>query len=83
MMWLRWGQGRQVDGKLKNGDQRGLLCLSHGSGVEVVSDHRDQDQLGDTGSIAYRRRQRVEVRLACKILNTMTRLGMPDSVKVE
>ena len=27
--------------------------------------------------------QRVEVRLACKILNTMTRLGMPDSVKVE
>ena len=27
--------------------------------------------------------QRVEVRLACKILNTMTSLGMPDSVKVE
>jgi hypothetical protein len=27
-------------------------------------------------------RQRAEVRLACKILNTMTRLGMPDSVKV-
>jgi hypothetical protein len=27
--------------------------------------------------------QRVEVRLACKILNTMTRLGKPDSVKVE
>jgi hypothetical protein len=26
--------------------------------------------------------QRVEVRLACKILNTMTNLGMPDSVKV-
>ena len=26
--------------------------------------------------------QRVEVRLACKILNTMTSLGMPDSVKV-
>jgi hypothetical protein len=26
--------------------------------------------------------QRAEVRLACKILNTMTRLGMPDSVKV-
>jgi len=26
--------------------------------------------------------QRIEVRLACKILNTMTRLGMPDSVKV-
>ena len=27
--------------------------------------------------------QRVEVRLACKILNTMNSLGMPDSVKVE
>lgn len=27
--------------------------------------------------------QRVEVNLACKILNTMTSLGMPDSVKVE
>ena len=27
--------------------------------------------------------QRVEVQLASKILNTMTRLGMPDSVKVE
>ena len=26
--------------------------------------------------------QRAEVRLACKILNTMTSLGMPDSVKV-
>ena len=26
--------------------------------------------------------QRVEVRLACKILNTMTRLGMPDSYRV-
>ena len=26
--------------------------------------------------------QRVEVRLACKILNTMTSLGRPDSVKV-
>jgi hypothetical protein len=28
-------------------------------------------------------RQRVEVNLACKILNTMTGLGRPDSVKVE
>jgi hypothetical protein len=27
--------------------------------------------------------QRAEVKLACKILNTMTSLGMPDSVKVE
>jgi hypothetical protein len=27
-------------------------------------------------------RQRAEVSLACKILNTMTRLGMPDTVKV-
>ena len=27
--------------------------------------------------------QRVEVSLACKILNTMTSLGMPDSVKAE
>lgn len=27
--------------------------------------------------------QRAEVRLACRILNTMTLLGMPDSVKVE
>jgi hypothetical protein len=27
--------------------------------------------------------QRVEVSLACKILNTMTQLGRPDSVKVE
>jgi hypothetical protein len=27
--------------------------------------------------------QRAEVRLACKILNTMTGLGMPDSVKAE
>jgi hypothetical protein len=27
--------------------------------------------------------QRAEVRLACKILNTMTSLGMPDSVKAE
>jgi hypothetical protein len=27
--------------------------------------------------------QRVEVSLACKILITMTSLGMPDSVKVE
>ncbi len=27
--------------------------------------------------------QRVEVQLACKILNTMTRLGMPDSYRVE
>jgi hypothetical protein len=26
---------------------------------------------------------RVEVRLACKILNTMTGLGMPDSVRLE
>jgi hypothetical protein len=26
--------------------------------------------------------QRTEVQLGCKILNTMTRLGMPDSVKV-
>ncbi len=26
--------------------------------------------------------QRVEVSLACKILNTMTSLGMPDSFKV-
>lgn len=26
--------------------------------------------------------QRVEVRLACKILNTMTLLGMPDSYRV-
>ena len=26
--------------------------------------------------------QQVEVNLACKILNTMTRLGRPDSVKV-
>ena len=26
--------------------------------------------------------QRVEVQLACKILNTMTRLGMPDSYRV-
>ncbi len=25
--------------------------------------------------------QRVEVQLACKILNTMTRLGMPDSYR--
>jgi hypothetical protein len=27
--------------------------------------------------------QRVEVKLACKILNRMTSFGMPDSVKVE
>ena len=27
--------------------------------------------------------QQAEVRLACKILNTMTGLGMPDSVKAE
>ncbi|NNM03455.1 MAG: transposase [Gemmatimonadetes bacterium] len=27
--------------------------------------------------------QRAEVRLACRILNTMTSLGMPDSVKAE
>jgi hypothetical protein len=27
--------------------------------------------------------QRVEVQLASKILNTMTRLGMPDSYRVE
>ena len=27
--------------------------------------------------------QRVEVQLACGILNTMTRLGMPDSYRVE
>ena len=27
--------------------------------------------------------QRVEVQLACRILNTMTRLGMPDSYRVE
>lgn len=26
--------------------------------------------------------QRIEVSLACKILNTMTDLGMPDSVRV-
>ena len=26
--------------------------------------------------------QRVEVQLACKVLNTMTRLGMPDSYRV-
>ena len=26
--------------------------------------------------------QRVEVQFACKILNTMTRLGMPDSYRV-
>ena len=26
--------------------------------------------------------QRVEVRLACRVLNTMTRLGMPDSYRV-
>jgi len=26
--------------------------------------------------------QRVEVRLACKILNSMTRLGMPESYRV-
>ena len=26
--------------------------------------------------------QRVEVRLACWVLNTMTRLGMPDSYRV-
>ncbi len=26
--------------------------------------------------------QRIEVNLACKILNTMTGLGMPDSVRV-
>lgn len=26
--------------------------------------------------------QQVEVHLACKILNTMTRLGMPDSYRV-
>lgn len=27
--------------------------------------------------------QRVETKLACKILNRMTSLGMPESVKVE
>jgi hypothetical protein len=27
--------------------------------------------------------QRVDVQLACRILNTMTRLGMPDSYRVE
>jgi hypothetical protein len=27
--------------------------------------------------------QRVEVRLACGILNTMTELGMPESYRVE
>jgi len=26
--------------------------------------------------------QRVEVQLACKVLNTMTHLGMPDSYRV-
>ena len=26
--------------------------------------------------------QQVEVRLACRVLNTMTRLGMPDSYRV-
>ncbi len=26
--------------------------------------------------------QRVEVQLACRILNTMTRLGMPDTYRV-
>ncbi len=26
--------------------------------------------------------QRVEVQLACRVLNTMTRLGMPDSYPV-
>ena len=26
--------------------------------------------------------QRVEVKLACRVLNTMTRLGMPDSYRV-
>jgi hypothetical protein len=26
--------------------------------------------------------QQVEVRLACKVLNTMTSLGMPDSYRV-
>jgi hypothetical protein len=26
--------------------------------------------------------QRVEMRIACRILNTMTRLGMPDSYRV-
>ena len=38
--------------------------------------------------LAFRRRyqrlagQRVEAQLACRILNTMTRLGMPDSYRV-
>ncbi len=27
--------------------------------------------------------QRVEVQVACGVLNTMTRLGMPDSYRVE
>jgi hypothetical protein len=27
--------------------------------------------------------QRAEVQLGCRILNTMTRLGMPDSYRVE
>ncbi len=27
--------------------------------------------------------QRVEMKLACRILNTMTRLGMPDSYRLE
>ena len=67
---------------LTKDDQPGLLCVSRRSGVGVVSDHRNQVQLGDLSSIAVRWSQRVEVRIAYKILNTMTSLGMPDNVKV-
>jgi len=38
--------------------------------------------MGDPASIGFRRRQRVEVQLACKILNTMTSLRRPDSYRL-
>jgi hypothetical protein len=38
---------------------------------------------GDEAPIRSRPEEVVEVQLACWVLNTMTRLGMPDSYRVE
>ena len=60
--------------------RRGDLTVSLGHGGERDLSIQDDHRPGMRSRTLEG--QRVEAQLACRILNTMTRLGMPDSYRV-
>jgi len=80
----RWERNRNIRSVRKLG--RREWCASSGYSRRSLVENavfRYKAILGQAMRSRSLGGQRVEVNLACKILNTMTSLGMPDSVKVE